>query len=1033
MRRVIVLLIMAVLGVTLLAPASSFAALPLKQEAEKNAVGGTKPSTSFGATFSDLKASPNVNPNSWRFTANGTNSYNMTVASSDTVNEIVINSRTADTSAGNVELTLIVDGVAQSVKTIGNTTANKEYIARSWTKSLSTGTHTIGVKASDINSGNNEKLLIDWIELRGTTVSDTTAPNPSITTGPGDTSDGTADFSFVSDESNSTFQCRLVKPDANPDGSDIVVEDWTACNTGSKSYSSLQDDTTYTFRLKATDAANNTSGVVGNTFTVETTPPPADGDGDGITDENDNCDSVANPNQADSDGDGIGDACDTPDGPAGTPVEGENFTLANSLHTIVNDPMYSGGQALKIADTSGTSYANGVVLTEDSDVTVYARGGTSGGSPSLQMFVDGVASGSPQAITNSVAPAAYTFDLNIPAGTHNIGVNGDNVATGRNLFVDKVEFPGEGDAGGDTEAPDLSMTSGPGDTVDRTADFVFESSDSTATFQCQLEQLSPTQGFVQDWTTCTSPKSYSSLSDGDYVFRVKATDPAGNVSVVEGGGFTVQGEGADTTAPDTTINSGPSEGGTDTDGSVTFSFSGTDNTGVTGFETKLMSGTNVIEDWTAANSGTKTYSSLANGSYKFQVRAVDAANNKDASPAQRNFSVSVQSGNSWAWNNGSADITIEPGDDIDAILNGTQQEDGQTIANGDIVAVASDSDDNYTYNASAFIKTPDNVKLRAEPGTFELIGGRAYKINPAVVIDANFTDDSAMSLQPGQEIRGFGLTGLSTVSPGQQNCAGKGIFLTGGESDANTLVEYNKFYDNPSVGSTNMQGKLLRNEFTNNSSASWALGCNAGGSKSAYEHEAAYNYVHDENGNGLWCDNGCEDTPGQPNGMWYHHNVTVNNGSAGIRLEEAPDVNPSTDPYEISFLVEDNISAGNSKQTGRADIHVHDTANALVRDNSVGAPQTISGRGTVTVTSGTITGTGTNVALRASDSCRSSRPDLGDPDYGPVEFRDNNLNGGILSLEQYRWDRDDIILSGNTNIGSTKYEKAEDVNCSSSD
>ena len=44
-------------------------------------------------------------------------------------------------------------------------------------------------------------------------------------------------------------------------------------------------------------------------------PPPDDADGDGVPDASDNCPDVANPDQADADGDGIGDACDEPPPP----------------------------------------------------------------------------------------------------------------------------------------------------------------------------------------------------------------------------------------------------------------------------------------------------------------------------------------------------------------------------------------------------------------------------------------------------------------------------------------------------------------------------------------------------------------------------------------------------------------------------------------------------------------------------------------------------------------------------------------------
>ncbi len=87
-----------------------------------------------------------------------------------------------------------------------------------------------------------------------------------------------------------------------------------------------------------------------------------------------------------------------------------------------------------------------------------ARGGRSGGSPTLSVKVDGVNGGqfsAPQSITNTGDPVAYTYDLNVSAGPHTIEVKAGNVGTGRNPFLDLVSFPASGggtDPGGDVDA-----------------------------------------------------------------------------------------------------------------------------------------------------------------------------------------------------------------------------------------------------------------------------------------------------------------------------------------------------------------------------------------------------------------------------------------------------------------------------------------------------------------------------------------------------------------------------------------------------
>ncbi|HET9591792.1 MAG TPA: right-handed parallel beta-helix repeat-containing protein [Solirubrobacterales bacterium] len=73
----------------------------------------------------------------------------------------------------------------------------------------------------------------------------------------------------------------------------------------------------------------------------------------------------------------------------------------------------------------------------------------------------------------------------------------------------------------DTTAPDTSIDAGTaGTTTSTSASFQFSSTESGSSFQCKLDSGS--------WTSCTSPKSYSSLAVGSHTFAVVATDAAGN-------------------------------------------------------------------------------------------------------------------------------------------------------------------------------------------------------------------------------------------------------------------------------------------------------------------------------------------------------------------------------------------------------------------------------------------------------------------------------------------------------------------------
>jgi 6-phosphogluconolactonase (cycloisomerase 2 family) len=175
----------------------------------------------------------------------------------------------------------------------------------------------------------------------------------------------------------------------------------------------------------------------------------------------------------------------------------------------------------------------------------------------------------------------------------------------------------------DTTPPNTLIDStAHGTTTDPTPSFDFHSTEAGSTFECSVDTGTPS------WSACSSSFTSSALGDGSYTFRVRATDAQGNTDATPATeGFTV-----DTTAPDTSIDSGPA--GATNDASPTFAYSGTPQADVDHFECRLDAGS-----WaTCPNSG-KSYSSLADGSHTFSARAVDAVGNTDATPAIRSFNV----------------------------------------------------------------------------------------------------------------------------------------------------------------------------------------------------------------------------------------------------------------------------------------------------------------------------------------------------------------------------------------------------------
>jgi hypothetical protein len=84
----------------------------------------------------------------------------------------------------------------------------------------------------------------------------------------------------------------------------------------------------------------------------------------------------------------------------------------------------------------------------------------------------------------------------------------------------------------DTTKPIVTIKQAPkAKSTATTAKFKFVSNESGSTFQCKLDKKA--------FAKCKSPKTYKKLKPGKHVFKVKATDAAGNVSAVLTRKFTV--------------------------------------------------------------------------------------------------------------------------------------------------------------------------------------------------------------------------------------------------------------------------------------------------------------------------------------------------------------------------------------------------------------------------------------------------------------------------------------------------------------
>jgi hypothetical protein len=184
----------------------------------------------------------------------------------------------------------------------------------------------------------------------------------------------------------------------------------------------------------------------------------------------------------------------------------------------------------------------------------------------------------------------------------------------------------------DNAAPTVTIDEKPQDpSPGGTSTFKFHASETVSKFECSLAVGAAADSF----STCTSPKSYSGLADGEHTFKVRAVDPAGNQSspaAFPAGTFvwTVDNSLTDTTPPETKITSAPP----DPSGSSTAAFAYESNEPGSSFQCSLDGAAFVA----CPTAGT-VYAGLANGTHTFRVRAIDPSSNTDPTPAGHTFTV----------------------------------------------------------------------------------------------------------------------------------------------------------------------------------------------------------------------------------------------------------------------------------------------------------------------------------------------------------------------------------------------------------
>jgi hypothetical protein len=305
---------------------------------------------------------------------------------------------------------------------------------------------------------------------------------------------------------------------------------------------------------------------------------------------------------------------------------------------------------------------------------------------------------------------------------------------------------------------------------------------------------------------------------------------------------------------------------------------------------------------------------------------------------------------------------IKPGNDIDEIINSASPDSPTTFC---VYA------GRYPVSQVARLKTGDT--LSAQPGKLDYVGPATNPAtDPTPVVElygTNGTDNLLSTLGADITIKWVDLTGASGTG------TGTGSAIAAGSADSDLLVQFARIHNNDSVGISNAKGRILDSEFFSNSEDPGSIGFNASAIKGITQFEAGRLYVHDEQGNGIWCDVGCGYDSKREHGFYVYDSVVVGGDRAGIRYENSP----------TGALFYRNSIHGNGKLERRGGIDIRDSQHAVVKNN-------------------VFSDNGDQIGVRATDSGRSDR----------VNLFDISVTGNYMNGERIVSCGGPVMCSGNT-------------------